>query len=145
MTLIAIAKEEKYSDLLSKLVNSSPNNISLRKSYHQTERMYKLMIKNKQRSYKEQKLKQISNLMDSEAKKKWSVIKSIISTKDLCDPAENITMDRWKTYFEKLSTNWQENDNLPDYNHSITDNEILSKLSQKINKPVTETEIKILA
>ena len=55
---------------LAKLVNNSPNNISLRRSYHQTKRMYKLMIKNKQRSYKEQKLKQISNLMDSEVKKK---------------------------------------------------------------------------
>ena len=33
----------------------------------------------------------------------------------------------------------QENGNPPDYNHSITDIEILSKLSQKINKPVTET------
>ena len=42
---------------LAKLVNNSLNNISLRKSYHQTKRMYKLMIKNKQRSYKEQKLK----------------------------------------------------------------------------------------
>ena len=96
---------------LAKLVNNSLNNISLRKSYHQTERMYKLMIKNKQRSYKEQKLKQISNLMDSEVKKKWSIIKSIISTKDLCDPAENITIDRWKMNFEKLGTNgagkWQ--------------------------------------
>ena len=65
------------------------------------------------------------------------------STKDLCDPAENITMDRWKMYLETLRTNGQENGNLPDYNHSITDDEILSKLSQKINKP--ETEIKILA
>ena len=103
------------------------------------------MIKNKQRSYKEQKLKQISNLMDSEVKKKWSIIKSIISTKDICDRAENITMDRWKLYFEKLGTNGQENDNLPDFNHRITDNEILNKLSQEINKPVTGTEIKILA
>ena len=82
--------------------------------------------------------------MDSEVKKKWSIIKSIISTKDICDPAENITMDRWKLYFEKLGTNGQENDNLPDFNHRITDNEILNKLSQEINKPVTETEIKIL-
>ena len=48
-------------------------------------------------------------------------------------------------YFEKLGTNGQENDNLTDYNHSITDIEILSKLSQEINKPVKETEIKILA
>ena len=54
-------------------------------------------------------------------------------------------MDRWKLYFEKLGTNGQENDNLPDFNHRITDNEILNKLSQEINKPVTETEIKILA
>ena len=107
--------------------------------------MYKLMIKNKQRSYKEQKLKQISNLMDSEVKKKWSIIKSIISTKDICDPAENITMDRWKLYFEKLGTNGQENDNFPDFNHRVTDNEILNKLSQEINKPVTEIEIKVLA
>ena len=30
---------------LAKLVNNSPNNISLRKSYNQTKRMYKLMIK----------------------------------------------------------------------------------------------------
>ena len=107
--------------------------------------MYKLMIKKKQRSYKEHKLKQISNLMDSDVKKKWSIIKSIISTKDLCDPAKHITTDRWKMYFEKVGTNGQENDNLLDYNHSITDIEILSKLSQEINKPVTETEIKILA
>ena len=83
--------------------------------------------------------------MDSEVKKKWSIIKSIISAKDLCDPAENITMGRWKMYFEKLGTNGQENDNLPDYNHSVTDTGILSKLGQEINKPVTETEIKILA
>ena len=83
--------------------------------------------------------------MVSEVKKKWSIIKSIISTKDLCGPAENITMDRWKLYFEKFSTNGQENDNLPDYNHSITDNEILSKLSLEINTPITETQIKILA
>ena len=103
------------------------------------------MIKNKQRNYKVQKLKQISNLMDSEVKKKWSIIRSIISTKDICDPAENITMDRWKLYFETLGTNGQENDNLPDFNHRITDNEILNKLSQEINKPVTGTEIKILA
>ena len=75
-------------------------------------------------------------------KKKWSIIKSIISTKDLSDPAENI---RWKMYFEKLGTNGQENENLPDYNHSITDTKIKSKLSQEINKPVTETAIKILA
>ena len=47
--------------------------------------------------------------------------------------------------FEKLGTNGQENDNLPDFNHRITDNEILNTLSQEINKPVTETEIKILA
>ena len=133
---------------LANLVNNSPNNISLRNSYHQTKGMYKLMmlmIKNKRRSYKERKLKQISNLMDSEVKKKWSIIKSAISTKDLCDPAENITMDRWKMYFEKLGTNGQGNDNLPDYNHSITDTEILCKLSQEINKLITETEIKILA
>ena len=83
------------------------------------------MIKNKQKSYKEQNIKQISNLMDSEEKKKWSIIKSIISTKDFCDPAENIAMDRWKVYFEKLGTDGQENDNLPDYNHSVTDTEIL--------------------
>ena len=54
-------------------------------------------------------------------------------------------MDRWKLYFEKLGTNGQENDNFPDFNHRITDNEILNKLSQEINKPVTETEIKLLA
>ena len=50
-----------------------------------------------------------------------------------------------ETVFEKLGTNGQENDNLPDYNHSVTDNEILSKLSEEINKPVTGTEIKVLA
>ena len=83
--------------------------------------------------------------MDSEVKKKWSIIKSIISTKDLCDPAENIALDRWKMYFEKLGTNGQENNNFPDYNHSITDTDILNKLSQEINKPVTMTEIRILA
>ena len=64
----------------------------------------------------------MSNLMDSEVKKKWSIIKSIITTKNLCDPAKNITMDRWKMYFEKLGTNGPENDNLPDYNHSVTGN-----------------------
>ena len=82
--------------------------------------------------------------MDTEVKKKWSTVKSFISTKDLCDPAEKITMDRWKMYFKRLGTNGQENDNLPDYNHSITDTEILRKLSQEIDKPVAETEIKIL-
>ena len=54
------------------------------------------------------------------------MVQSIISTKDLCDPVENITVDRWKLYVENLGATRKNNDNLPDYNHSITDNGILS-------------------
>ena len=37
--------KRREAQRLGKLVNNSPYNISLRKSYHQTKRMYKLMIK----------------------------------------------------------------------------------------------------
>ena len=55
---------------LAHLLSKSPNNISLRKSYHQTKRNNKYTLKIKHRRFKEQQLKVTGNLKSCEIKKK---------------------------------------------------------------------------
>ena len=43
----------------------------------------------------------------------------MIKTENQNDPAEGITLERWKTYFESLGTNEKENDPIPNsYNQN---------------------------
>ena len=54
---------------LGHLLSKSPNNISLRKSYHQTGRNYQYTLKIKHRRFEEQQLKRIGNLKSCANKK----------------------------------------------------------------------------
>ena len=81
-------------------MSSKPNDIHIRNSFYQTKRNYKHMIKTRKRDQKEIKLNQLMNLKPTEIKKKWDIIKSVIKTENQNDPAEGITLERWKTYFE---------------------------------------------
>ena len=102
-------KKRKELQRLAKLMNSKPNDIHIRNSFYQTKRAYEHMIKTRKRNQKEIKLDQLTNLKPTDIKKKCDIIKSIIKTKNQNDPAEGITLESWKTYFESLGTNGEEN------------------------------------
>ena len=104
-------KKRKELQRLAKLMSSKPNDIHLRNSSYQTKRTYKHMKKKTRKGdQKEIKLNQLMNLKPTEIKKKWDIIKSIIKTENTNDPAEGITLERWKTHFELLGTNGEGND-----------------------------------
>ena len=121
-------KKRKEQQRLAKLMSSKPNDIHIRNSFCQTKRNYKHMIKTRKRDQKEIKLNQLMNLKPTEIKKKWDIIKSIIKTENQNDPAEGITLERWKTYFESLGTNGEENDPIP---NSYNQNSLKITPSQK--------------
>ena len=73
------------------------------------------MIKSKKREHKVLKLKLIASLKPNEMERKWEIIKSVTASTFEDDPAERIHVDRWKTYFEKLGTNGEEDDCLATY------------------------------
>ena len=54
--------KRKELQRLGKLLSEKPNDINIRHSYFQTEKLYKNMIKLKKRSFKENKLKLIGDL-----------------------------------------------------------------------------------
>ena len=112
-------KKRKQPQKLAKLMSSKPNDIHIRNSFYQTKRTYQHMIKTRKRDQKEIKHNQLTNLKPTEIKKKWDMLKSITKTKNQNDPAEGITLKRWKTYFESFGTNGEGNDPIPDsYNQN---------------------------
>ena len=102
--------KKKKLKRLANLLEKNPDNLTIKQSYHQTKRLYKIMIKSKKREHKELKLKLIASLKPNEIKRKWEIIKSVTDSTFEYDPAEGIHIDRWKTYFEKLGTNREEDD-----------------------------------
>ena len=82
----------------------------------------------------------------NEIKRKWDIIKSVTDSTFEDDPAEEIHIDRWKTYFEKLGTNGEEDDCLPT-DFSINQNMIsidgnkLRMMKSDLNKLFTKEEI----
>ena len=105
--------KRKELQRLANLLEKNPDNLTIRQSYHHTKRLYKSMIKSKKREHKELKLRLIASLKPNEIKRKWEIIKSVTDSIFEDDPAEGIHIDRWKTYFEKLGTNGEEDDCLP--------------------------------
>ena len=87
------------------------------------------------------------NLKPTEIKKKWGIIKSIIKTENQNDPAEGITLERWKTYFESLGTNGKENDPIPDsYNQNVLKITPSQKnsLHEILNQPFQKQDIDMI-
>ena len=102
------------------------------------------MIKTRKRDQKEIRL---MNLKPTEIKKKWDIIKSIIKTENQNDPAEGITLERRKTYFESLGTNGEENDPNPNsYNQNflkITPSQ-KNSLHEILNQPFQKQDIDMI-
>ena len=72
------------------------------------------MIKLKKRSFKENILKLIGDRRHTDISQKWQILKSLTEggkIKD--DPAQEISLDRWKQYYQELYNNNQIDDNLP--------------------------------
>ena len=91
------------------------------------------MIKLKKRSFKENKLKLIGDLGHTDISKKWQILKSFTERGEIKDdPAQEISLDRWKQYFQELYNSDQVDDNLPK-NFSV------EKKHQEIGKEVLET------
>ena len=89
-------------------MEKNPDNLTIIQSYHQTKRLYKSIIKSKKRKHKELKLKLIASLKPNEIKRKLEIIKSVADSTFEDDPAEGIHIDRWKTYFENLGPNGED-------------------------------------
>ena len=72
------------------------------------------MIKLKKRSFKENKLKLIGDLGHPGISQKWQILKSLTEGGGIkYDPAQEISLDRWKQYnFQELYNNNQIDDNL---------------------------------
>ena len=100
------------------------------------------------RRFKEQQLKLIGNLKSCEIKKKGNIIKSLLNSKSINDPAEGITLDNWKQYFEKLgNSDEDENKNFPQLlqiqkNIDRLDSEQLTNMRVQVNKPFSIQELK---
>ena len=83
-----------------------------------------------------------------EIKKKWDIIKSLLNSKSINDPAEGITLDNWKQYFEKLgNSDEDENKNFPQLlqiqkNIDRLDSEQLTNMRVQVNKPFSIQELK---
>ena len=58
--------KRKELQRLANLLEKNPDNLTIRQSYHQTKRLYKIMIKSKKREHKELKLKLIASLKPNE-------------------------------------------------------------------------------
>ena len=72
------------------------------------------MIKLKKRSFKENKLRLIGDLGHTDISQKWQILKSFTEGGEIKDdPAQEISLDRWKQYFQELYNNSQVDDNLP--------------------------------
>ena len=72
------------------------------------------MIKLKKRSFKENKLKLIGDLGHTDISQKWQILKSLTEGGEIKhDPVQEISLDRWKHYFQELYNNSQIDDNLP--------------------------------
>ena len=72
------------------------------------------MIKLKKRSFKENKLKLIGDLGHTDISQKWQILKSLTEGGEIKDdPAQEISLDRWKQYFQELYSSNQVDDNLP--------------------------------
>ena len=71
----------------------------------------------------------------------------MIKTENQNDPAEGITLERWKTYFESLRTNAKENDPIPNsYNQNslkITPSP-KNLLHQILNQPFQKQDIDMI-
>ena len=72
------------------------------------------MIKLKKRSFEENKLKLIGDLGHTDILQKWQILKSLTEGGEIKDdPPQEISLDRWKQYFQELYSNNQVDDNLP--------------------------------
>ena len=106
--------KRKELQRLGKLLSEKPNDINIRHSYFQTKKLYKNLIKLKKRSFKENKLKLIGDLRHTDISQKWQILKSLTEGGEIKDdPAQEISLDRWKQYFQELYNNSQVDDNLP--------------------------------
>ena len=131
-------KKRKELQRLAKLISSKPNDINIRNSFYQTKRTYNHVVKTRKRDQKQIKLNQLTNLKPTEIKKKWDIIRSIIKTENQNDPAEGITLEKWKTHFESLETNGEENDPIHksyDQNSLKITPSQMNSLHQILNQP----------
>ena len=88
------------------MLSEKQNDINIRHSYFQTEKRYKIMIKLKKRSFKDNKLKLIGDLGHTDISQKWQILKSLTEGTEIKgDPAQEISLDRWKQYFQELYNN----------------------------------------
>ena len=72
------------------------------------------MIKLKKRSFKENKLKLVGDFGHTDISHKWQILKSLTEGGEIKDDsAQEISLDRWKKYFQELYSNSQVDDNLP--------------------------------
>ena len=106
--------KRKELQRLGKLLSEKPNDINIRHSYFQIKKLYKNMIKLKKRSFKENRLKLIGDLGHTDISQKWQILKSLTEGGEIKDElAQEISLDRWKQYFQELYNNSQVDDNLP--------------------------------
>ena len=71
------------------------------------------MIKLKKRDFKENILKLIGDLGHNDISQKWQILKCLTVGGEIKDdPAQEISLDRWKQYFQELYNNNQIDDNL---------------------------------
>ena len=139
--------KRKELQRLGRLLSNHPNNINIRNTYFQTKKQYKNMIKSKKRNFKEEKLNLLANLGNNDIKQKWKIIKSITDgDRNKEDPAREIDLERWKTYFHKLYNSNQTNDSLPkSFSNRGRQNRIdrtdFETMKEILNCPFTKKEI----
>ena len=100
----------------------------------------------KKREHKELKLKLVAVLKPNEIKRKWEIIKSVTDSTFEDDPAEGIHIDRYKTYFEKLGTDGEEDDCLPtdfiiNQNMISIEGNKIRTMKSDLNKLFTKVEV----
>ena len=88
------------------------------------------MIKLKKKSFKENKLKLIEDLGHTDISQTWQILESLTEGGEIKDdPTQDISLDRWKQYFQELYNNNQMVDNLPK-NFSVEKKQ--KKLAQRL-------------
>ena len=139
--------KRKELQRLGKLLSEKPNDIKIRESYFQTKKLYKNMIKLKKGSFKENILKLIGDLGHTDISQKWQILKSLTEGGEIKDdPAEEISLDRWKQCFQELYNNNQVDDNLPknfsvEKKHKEIGKGVLETIKLILNCPFSQKEI----
>ena len=130
---------------LARHIKQQPNNKAIHNTYFTKLKQYKKLLKQKQRTFKDNLLVELDTLNTKDPKAFWKLLQKLQNPdNDYSNPSDNIPQSEWLDHFIKLSKTRERHVN-PD----ITDE--LNNLEQKdthnnqfnhMNDPVTISEIK---